>query len=200
MEPAPALCLHQHPDTFACSGANRTCSSTEVPEATMSDNPVTFTPGCGPAGKQTPPAEQDSGPLARLREGLDRLRDRGGLRRPEGRKPTGPEMRAHAWYWAAAFLALMIFQGWLAARGTVASISYSEFLQLVREHKVATVEVEDSRLFGELKAPPPDGRRFVSPPAVPEALAKELEAGGVQFTGVVPNHFWSNLLSWLLPV
>jgi cell division protease FtsH len=166
----------------------------------MSDNPVTFTPGRGPAGKQTPPAEQDSGPLARLREGLDRLRERGGLRRPEGRKPTGPEMRAHAWYWVAAFLALMIFQGWLAARGTVASISYSEFLQLVREHKVATVEVEDARLFGELKEPRPDGRRFVSTTAVPEALAKELEAGGVQFTGVVPNHFWSNLLSWLLPV
>jgi cell division protease FtsH len=182
----------------------RVATMSEVLEEMMSDNPVTFTPDRRRAEKQAHPADQDStwtgGPLARLRQFLARQRYRGGLRRPDGRKPSGPEMRAHAWYWFAAFLALMLFQGWLATQSTVARISYSEFLQLVREHKVASVEVEDLRLLGELKEPRPDGRRLVSTTAVPEALAKELEAGGVQFTGVVPSHFWSNLLSWLLPL
>ncbi|PPQ30925.1 ATP-dependent zinc metalloprotease FtsH [Rhodopila globiformis] len=170
----------------------------------MSDSPVTFNSNHRRARKHAHPAEQDrawgGGPVARLRRFLARHRDRGGLRRPDGRKPSGPEVRAHVWYWFAAFLALMIFQVWMAAQSKVADIPYSDFLQLVREHKVASAEVEGSRLYGTLKQPGPHGRRLIATTAVPEALAKQLEAGGVQFTGVVPNHFWSDILSWVLPL
>jgi cell division protease FtsH len=150
---------------------------------------------------EIPPGRQGQGRglLTTLRQRFDRLTGGGNPRRPDSSKPSPQEVQAHVWYWIAAFILLMLFQGWWAAREAVAPVAYSDFLQLVREHKLAAVQVEGSELLGELREPRPDGRRLVSTTAVPADLARELEAGGVRFTGVVPNHFWSNLLSWVLP-
>lgn len=141
----------------------------------------------------------EKGPLAQLRHWFRQTPPRGTPRRPEDRKPSRKEMHAHLWYWVAAFILLLLFQSWFAANQAVEQVPYSDFLQMVRDHKVAAVQVEGSHLTGELKEPLPNGRKLVSTTAVPEAIARELEAGGVRFTGVVPNPFWGNLLSWVLP-
>jgi ATP-dependent Zn protease len=118
---------------------------------------------------------------------------------PDGRKPNKQQLGAHAGYWVAASMAIILLQSWWAATQAVQQIPYSDFRQLVREHKVASVQVSDPHLFGELRTPDPEGRRLFETTAVPEEIAKELENAGVKFTGVVPSTFWSNLLSWLLP-
>ncbi len=137
--------------------------------------------------------------LERLGRGLARFRARAGIRRSNARGPSRREVQAHAWYWLAALFAIMLLQSWWAASQAIQPVPYSEFRQMVRDHKVASVEVEGSRLVGVLKAPLPNERRMISTTAVPEDIAKELEAGGVQFTGVAPDTFWSTVLSWLLP-
>jgi len=158
-------------------------------------------PTSRPGGPDATPRGQDSGEglLERLRRSFGAPSGRGNPHRPEGRKPSPKEMRANLWYWVAAFFLLLLFQGWFAANQAVEHVAYSDFLQMVRDHKLATVQVEGSRLTGELREPLPNGRKLVSTTAVPQPLAQELEAGGVRFTGVVPNPFWSNLLSWVLP-
>ena len=147
-----------------------------------------------------PAPPSSPGILARLRTFLDQHRDRRGLRRPEGRKPSRPEVQAHAWYWFVAAGLLMLFQSWWVAQQTVRSVPYSEFLQLLHDHKLKSVEVEDQTLLGELAQKPPDGRLYVEAIAVPEYISRELQASGVQYTGRLPNTFWSTVLSWVLPI
>ncbi len=149
-----------------------------------------------PAPRRPPP----SGMMARLRSFLDQHRDRRGLRRPEGRKPSRPEVQAHAWYWFVAAALLMLFQSWWVANQTVRSVPYSEFLQLLRDHKLKSVEVEEQTLLGELSQKPPNGPGYVEAIAVPEYIARELQSSGVQYTGRLPNTFWSTIISWLLPI
>ncbi|MDJ0390927.1 ATP-dependent zinc metalloprotease FtsH [Roseomonas sp. E05] len=146
--------------------------------------------------KAKPPVQSGTDWLGRVRDWLRQV-----FRlNPDGRKPNKQQLGAHAGYWIAAFIVITLLQSWWAASQAVQPIPYSEFRQLVREQKVASVQVSGSHLFGTLKAPNADGRRLFETTAVPEDIAKELEAAGVNFTGVVPNTFWSNLLSWLLPI
>ncbi len=142
-----------------------------------------------------PSIQPRGGRLSRLRAWL-----RQGVQlHPDGRKPNRQQMGAHAGYWIAAFVIITLLQSWWAAGQAIQQIPYSNFRELVREHKVKSVEISGSHLLGELRVPSPDGRRLFETTAVPEDLAKELEGAGVEFTGVIPNTFWSNLLSWLLP-
>ncbi|MDA8253972.1 MAG: ATP-dependent zinc metalloprotease FtsH [Rhodospirillales bacterium] len=140
------------------------------------------------------------GAVARLREWLESHRDRRGLRRPEGKKPSRPEVQAHAWYWFVAAGLLMLFQSWWAAHQTVKDVPYSEFLQLLHDHKLKSVQVEDQHVLAELVQKLPDGRVYVEAITVPEYIQKELQAAGVQYTGALPNTFWSTLLSWVVPI
>ncbi len=142
-----------------------------------------------------PSAQPDASRLDRLRAWLRR----GVQLRPDGHKPNRRQMGAHAGYWIAAFVIITLLQNWWAATQAIQQIPYSDFRQMVREHKVKSVEISGSHLFGELRTPAPDGRRLFETTAVPEDIAKALEGAGVQFTGVAPNMFWSNVLSWLLP-
>ncbi|WP_424140698.1 ATP-dependent zinc metalloprotease FtsH, partial [Roseomonas chloroacetimidivorans] len=146
--------------------------------------------------KAKPPVQSGTAWLDRVRDWFRQVFQL----HPDGRKPNRQQLGAHAGYWVAAFILITLLQSWWAASQAVQPIPYSEFRQLVREQKVASVQVSGSHLFGTLKTPNPDGRRLFETTAVPEDIAKELEAAGVTFTGVVPNTFWSNLLSWLLPI
>ena len=152
----------------------------------------------------TPPARREepkrSGPFGRVRAWLDGQQDRRGLRRPQGRKPSPPEVRAHAGYWFAAAALLMLFQGWWAAHQTVENVPYSAFLTMLHEHKLTSVQVEGQHVLGELKEKLPNGRSVVASIAVPEYLQKELQAAGVKYTGAVPDTFWSTVLSWVIPI
>jgi len=95
---------------------------------------------------------------------------------------------------------LMLFQSWWATYQAVESVPYSQFLQMLHEHKLKSVEVEGQQITGELVQKLPDGRSYISSIAVPEYIAKELESAGAQYTGALPNKLWSAILSWVLPL
>ncbi len=136
----------------------------------------------------------------RIRAWIEAHRDRQGLRRPEGKKPSPDEMQAHGWYWIVAFVLLMLFQGWWISHQTVEPVSYSRFLDMLQGKQITSVEVEGAYVTGQLAKPLENGRSVVTTTLVPEDLVKRFQAAGTQFTGVVPSTFLSTVLSWVLPV
>ncbi|MFP3558726.1 ATP-dependent zinc metalloprotease FtsH [Paraburkholderia sp. SIMBA_049] len=115
------------------------------------------------------------------------------------RKRSRREFQAHLWFWTAILIAIFALRGWWTTHQTVQPVPYSEFRTMVREHKVASVEVDGSQFIGKLRTPLPNGRSVISSTAVPESIAREFEAGGASFTGAEPDGFASTLFSWLLP-
>ncbi|MBV8591970.1 MAG: ATP-dependent zinc metalloprotease FtsH [Acetobacteraceae bacterium] len=110
-------------------------------------------------------------------------------------------MGAHLGYWLVALALVWFLQAWWVEHASWQPIPYSQFLQLLHDHKIQSAEVEGRTIYGSLKEPLEQGKSalFVTT-TVPNDLADQLRTAGVEFTGVVPNPFWSNLLSWLVPV
>jgi cell division protease FtsH len=111
-------------------------------------------------------------------------------------------MNQNRFHFAYALLALLgvmfIHDMWVGYR-QVAVLPYSQFQQLVREKKVAEVQVGDERLQGTLKEPLEGKTRFVTN-RVGAELSKELDEAGVKYSGTIDNRIVETLLSWLLPV
>ncbi|HEU5274271.1 MAG TPA: ATP-dependent zinc metalloprotease FtsH [Xanthobacteraceae bacterium] len=104
-------------------------------------------------------------------------------------------------YWILALFAVVALQVYVAARQNVETIPYSQFRQLLRDHKVSQVAVSDRYIQGKLKSPLPDGKsNFKTTRIDPPQFADELQKYGVTYTGEVDSSFFSNLLSWLLPM
>ncbi len=66
-------------------------------------------------------------------------------------------------------------------------IPYSEFAELLREDKIAEVEVGEKAIRATLKKPLPDGRNQVLAVKVEPGFAKELEAAKVRYSGAIEN-------------
>ena len=108
--------------------------------------------------------------------------------------------RFHLGYAIAAFFGILVVQYLVATAQQVATIPYSEFQQLLRDGKVATVGVSDRFLQGTLKEPLSGGQqRFVTTRVDPD-FAKELQGQGVVYTGQIESTFVRDLLSWVIPV
>ena len=104
------------------------------------------------------------------------------------------------WYFVIAFMAVVLLQHWLADLQQVETIPYSKFQDLLREGKVAEISIAEDHIRGRLHSPLPDGRDQIYTVRVDSDLARDLEATGVTFTGVVKNTFLATLLSWTVPV
>ena len=122
-----------------------------------------------------------------------------GLRRPAGKKPSPPEMRAHFWYWMVAFGVLLMFENWWIGQQSIQEVPYSQFVTDLNAGKIKSVQVEDQHVLAQLKQKLPDGRTILSTTAVPPDLAAQFQHAGVQYSAVVPSHFWGDILSWLIP-
>jgi cell division protease FtsH len=103
------------------------------------------------------------------------------------------------WYLAIALLAILwLHDVWQGTRN-VETIPYSEFQNELKAGQITEVHIHQNYVEGKFKKPTKSGNtRFVTTRVDPE-LAKTLEQYNVKFTGVVENHFLSNLLSWILP-
>ncbi|HZQ61683.1 MAG TPA: ATP-dependent zinc metalloprotease FtsH, partial [Casimicrobiaceae bacterium] len=87
---------------------------------------------------------------------------------------------------------------WMSMR-QIEPIPYSEFVQQLKQGKVKEIAIADNTIQGTYKAPTTEGRsRFVTTRVDPE-LAKELEQYDVQFTGVIQNTLFRDILSWVAP-
>src|ERR1700726_4002291 len=107
--------------------------------------------------------------------------------------------RFHIGYWVAAILGFLILQYFYVSAQKVASIPYSQFEQLLHEHKVSEVGVSDRYLQGKLKEPLPTGKSEFVTTRVDPQFADELQKYDVTYTGEVGSTLLQDLLSWILP-
>ena len=105
----------------------------------------------------------------------------------------------HFWYVIAAFLALLVFQGWWQERYGVAVIPYSEFEQQLDRNGIAEIDIGQDAIYGTWTAPVAGKTHFMTVRVDP-ALADKLKAKGVRFGGVRESTFLRDLLSWVIPV
>ncbi|HEY2863883.1 MAG TPA: ATP-dependent zinc metalloprotease FtsH [Casimicrobiaceae bacterium] len=108
-------------------------------------------------------------------------------------------MRINLVYTIVAILAILLFQSWWITRETVETIPFSEFEQLLKDGKIAAVNVREHYLDGKLAKPLPDGRQFFSTVLVAPDVWAVLDKYQVKVTGVVESHFIGDLLSWVVP-
>jgi cell division protease FtsH len=109
------------------------------------------------------------------------------------------QKRFHVLYAVLALVGVMFAHDLWVGYRQVAVLPYSQFQALVREKKVAEVQVGEDRLQGTLKEPLDGKTRFVTNRVGPE-LAKELDDAQVKYSGTAENRLVEMLLSWLLPV
>ncbi len=103
------------------------------------------------------------------------------------------------WYVIAAILGMLWIQSLYIQSTQRTSIPYSKFQTLLNEDKIAKVEIGPNYIEGSLKKPEPDGLKKFITARVPADLAQAFEKHDVTYSGVVENHFVSDLLSWILP-
>jgi cell division protease FtsH len=99
-----------------------------------------------------------------------------------------------------ALIAILLFQQFWSIYREAEVVPYSEFESLLRDNKIADVEVGEHVIRATLKEPLPDGRKELLAVRVDPNIAEELEAAKVKYSGVVENTWVSTLLSWVVPV
>jgi len=103
------------------------------------------------------------------------------------------------WYFVLAALAVLwLHNAWVEMR-SVEPISYSEFVDYLKEGKIGEIVVRQNTVEGTFKEPLGDRRtRFVAV-RVDEALARDLEQYNVKYSGVVESTFLRDLLGFVVP-
>ena len=101
-------------------------------------------------------------------------------------------------YILLAFMAITLMQFWLGSSG-VTHIPYSEYQQLLTSKQVTDIVVSENRIAGKFTTPR-DGKTHFQTRRVDPAIAGELDAVGVKYTGATENTFLTTLLSWLVPM
>ncbi|MBF8730368.1 MULTISPECIES: ATP-dependent zinc metalloprotease FtsH [Pseudomonas] len=98
---------------------------------------------------------------------------------------------------ALALLTALLFS--LFDRSAVATLPYSQFLQLLEQQKVSDLQIKRNRIQGRLQEPI-DGRERFSTVRVDPALSAQLSRSGVAFTGLAEDNTVADLAGWLLPL
>jgi cell division protease FtsH len=109
------------------------------------------------------------------------------------------EHQFHFWYFAFAFMGLLLFQGWWTNTAMTEQITYSRFLELLKADQVASVQVSTDRINGRYRDPM-DGRSFFVTTIVPKDMSDLLARNKVEFEGTVENTFIAQILSWVAPM
>ncbi|WP_114215870.1 ATP-dependent zinc metalloprotease FtsH [Ochrobactrum sp. 3-3] len=102
------------------------------------------------------------------------------------------------WYWVAAIVAVLFFQGVIADWHSVAPISYSQFESYLEQGKVASVAVGQDTIAGRFTAPVDGKSQFVTTVVNP-AILERIDRSGIEITGVPQNTFLGTLISWVAP-
>jgi len=106
------------------------------------------------------------------------------------------------WYVFLGIWAVLLIQNSIASMFAVTTIPYSQFLNLLKENKVAEVAITANRIQGKLReegALPNRSTRFRTI-RVDAETSQLLEQYGVMFKGEIESNLLQNLLSWIVPV
>jgi cell division protease FtsH len=106
------------------------------------------------------------------------------------------------WYVLLGIWIVLIIQNLIVSMFGIKTIPYSEFLQLLKEDKVAEVAVRANQIQGKLKegtagSGKPENFRTVR---VDADTSKLLDQYNVTFKGEIESQFFATLLSWVVPV
>jgi cell division protease FtsH len=106
----------------------------------------------------------------------------------------------NAWYLMIAVLALVTIQGlWQQAQRTE-YLPYSEFETYLKDGKIDNLTITETRIIGELKGAQEGQPNSFVTTRVDPSFAQQLQQYGVEFRGGTDSNFFSNLLSWVLPI
>ncbi|WP_275185643.1 ATP-dependent zinc metalloprotease FtsH [Bradyrhizobium sp. CSA112] len=108
--------------------------------------------------------------------------------------------RFNVGYAIAAIFTVFVIQYFISTASQIAIIPYSEYQQLLKQGKVATVGISDRTVQGTLKEPLSGGQKQFVTTRVDQETAQELEKYNVKFTGQIESTFVRDLLSWVMPV
>ncbi len=113
---------------------------------------------------------------------------------PPSKKQSG------LWYWmSAAFFGLLLAQLLFAGPGSQ-TIPYSEFLQHLRDGRVAEVVMSDTSIQGKYTSPDAAGHKAFVTARVDPAVAAELDRYHVRFSASPGSGWLGALLSWVAPI
>jgi cell division protease FtsH len=105
----------------------------------------------------------------------------------------------NVWYVILAVLGVLWLRDLWMTASQVEPIAYSQFEQELKAGRVKDIAISNNVIQGTYKEAKPDKRtRFVTTRVDPD-LAKELSQYDVQFTGVIENTFFRDILSWVAP-
>lgn len=82
----------------------------------------------------------------------------------------------------------------------IATIPYSQFLELAANQGIDSVTITGDAVRGKLKEPLPDGKTEFITTRVDEDLAQRLESQDIAFRRTIENTLFRDILSWVLPV
>jgi ATP-dependent Zn protease len=105
----------------------------------------------------------------------------------------------NVWYWFIAFFVVMAIQYIYVATQRVMQIPYSQFESLLRDGKIAEVQVSDRFIQGRFTEPQNGSPMFVTTRVEPD-LAQQLQQYNVVVTGQIESTFLRDLLSWVIPL
>jgi cell division protease FtsH len=109
------------------------------------------------------------------------------------------QTQINLWYFILAVLAAMWLHGLWVEMRTVEPITYSEFVNYLKEGKIEEVVVRENTVEGKFKEPLADKRtRFVAV-RVDEQLSKDLEQYNIKYTGVIESTFLREILGFIVP-
>ena len=101
-------------------------------------------------------------------------------------------------YFIIALILILLFQSWLGTK-QVAKISYSEFIDLLKNQEIESIVVTESTIEGRFKSPQNGKSIFITNRIDPQ-FARELEQAKVKFSGARENTFLRDFLSWIVPI
>ncbi|CTQ47253.1 ATP-dependent zinc metalloprotease FtsH [Roseibium aggregatum] len=104
----------------------------------------------------------------------------------------------NVWYWALAFLLVVLLQNLLIGARDVASISYSQFETYLDEGRVESISVGAEKIVGKFVDPVDGKSQFVTTIVNPDILDR-IDKAGVEIDGVPQNTLISTILSWVAP-
>jgi cell division protease FtsH len=104
------------------------------------------------------------------------------------------------WYVLGVLLLVALGQAFFYALQSGDTISYSDFKNYVRQHKVQEVVVGEDRVRGTLKANGGKARPFTAIRIEDPKLVEELEQNGVKYTGELASRWIGEVLGWVIPL
>jgi len=106
------------------------------------------------------------------------------------------------WYILLGIWVIFIVHNLIFSAFAIRTIPYSEFLNLLKENKIAEVAISTNQIQGKLRGGQGTSERgaLFRTIRVDPDTSKLLEEYDVAFKGEIESRFFANLFSWLLPI